>query len=158
MNFNANFHSVVSCLTDMEIFSGLLTVAVSGNMSIQQTQTRDTLENWGICHQNHDYCYGRHLYYRSQNAVLIPFWIGLDIAKSSTSVTIAFERATLNALSLLGNVINLHGVHSVLPGYCNSPNCVLIERQLEPTEFSNLCGNHNPQILRDFMDEVLSVL
>jgi hypothetical protein len=61
MNFNANFYSMVSCFSDMEIFSNLLSFAVSGCNTIQQIQTRDTLEKWGVCHQNHDYCYGRHL-------------------------------------------------------------------------------------------------
>lgn len=159
MNFNANFYSLVSCLADMGIFSGLLTVAVSNNMSIQQTQTMDTLEQWGVCHPNHDYCYGRHLYYRSKNVGLIPFWIGLDIVKNSTSVTIAFERATLNVHSLVSNVANLSpAVHSVFPGHCNPQSSFFIERQLEPTEFSNLCGNHDPKILSDFINEVLAVL
>jgi len=157
MNFNANFHSVVSCLADMERFSGLLTIAVSGNMSIQKTQTRDTLENWGICHPNHDYCYGRHLYYRTNNTgIILPFWIGLDIGKTNTFVTITFERATLKALSLVNNVVNLNAVHSILPSYCTSHNCTLIERQLVQAEFGNLCGNPNPQILTNFIDEVLN--
>jgi len=158
MYFNANFHSVVSSLTDMEIFSNLLSVAVSGNKSIQQTQTRDTLEQWGICHKDHDYCYGRHLYYRSPNSGIIPFWIGLDINKSDTFVTITFERATLKALSLDNNVVNLTGNYSLLPVHCKTQKSFFIERQLVKKEYVNLCKNHNPQIISDFMDEIFNVL
>jgi len=158
MNFNANFYNVVSCFTDMDIFSNLLSVAVSGNKNIRQIQTKDTREQWGISNQNHDFCYGRHLYCCSKKNLIIPFWIGLDINKNNTSVTLMFERVTLNTLLPQNNIANFSGVCSLVPKHCNAQSSSLIERQLVSSKFKDLCDNHNPQILSDFMDEIFNNL
>jgi len=157
MNFGGNFYNIVSSLLSMETFSNLLTVAVSGIQSIQQVQTKDTREKWGVSNPNHDYGYGRHLYYRNQN-VIVPFWIGLDITNNGTQVTLIFERATLNALSPNNQVNSMSGSHSVFPAYCNHQSSVLLERQLVPTDFTQLCNSENPQILADFLNEVFGLI
>ena len=154
MNFDSNYYNVVSSLVSMETFSNLLTVAVSGISSIQPAQTKDSMEKWGVSSVNHEYGYGRHLYYRKQN-VIVPFWIGLDITKNITQVTLTFESATLNALSPHNQVSSLPGTHSVFPAYCNPQKSVLLERQLIQTDFTQLCNSENPQILADFLNEVL---
>ena len=59
MNLKAKSYSFVSAIANLNTFSGLLTQAVSGIASIQQTQTSDKPEKWGITSKYHDYCYGR---------------------------------------------------------------------------------------------------
>jgi len=157
MNFGGSFYNVVSSLVSMETFSNLLTIAVSGIPSIQQVQTKNSMEKWGICNPNHEYGYGRHLYYIKQN-VTVPFWIGLDISKNVTQVTLTFERATLNALSPNNQVSSLPGIHSEFPNYSKHQSTVFLERRLVQTEFTQLCNSENPQILADFLNEVLGAI
>jgi hypothetical protein len=157
MNFGNDFYSVVSSLISMETFSNLLTIAVSGIPAIQPAQTKDSMEKWGVSDDYHEYGYGRHLYYRKQN-VIIPFWVGLNITRDYTQVTIVFERATLNALLPQNKISSLSGKHSEFPKYCNPQRSSLLERQLVQTEFTQLCNSEDPQILADFLNEVLGTL
>jgi len=90
--------------------------------------------------------------------MIIPFWIGLDINNNNTSVTLTFERVTLNALSPQNTIANFTGVYSLFPNHCNSQSSFLIERQLIPNEFNNLCNNDDPQILINFLNEIYNNL
>jgi len=153
-----SFYGMVSALADMEKFSSVLSQAVSQIAAIQQIQTKDTPEEWGVDHKNHDYCWGRHLHYKTSSNALIPFWVGLDIAKNGTLVAITFDRAMLKSLSPNNTVASLQGPNSVLPAHCNPQCSDLIERQLEPQQFSKLCQTSDPQILADFLNEVLGAL
>jgi hypothetical protein len=90
--------------------------------------------------------------------MISPFWIGLDITANNISITLTFERLTLNALSPQNSVANFNGVYSSFPNYCNPQSSFLIERQLLPNEFINLCNNHDSQILINFMNEIYNHL
>jgi hypothetical protein len=158
MYFDNNFYNTVSALINMEIFSNLLTSAVSANASIQPVHTKDSLEPWGVSKTNHEYCYGRHLYYNSPNNGNVLFWIGLDITQNDTYVTLTFDRKTLDAFSLTSKVTALPTGHSELPSHCKAPKSDLIERRLVNSEFRELCKNNNPKVLKDFLNEVLNVL
>jgi hypothetical protein len=140
----------------MDIFSSLLTTAMLSANNIQQIKTNDTREKWGVASTQHDYCSGRHLNVLA-NGNSVPFWIGLDIAKNDTFVTITFDRKKLNDISPNNKVASLApAVFSVLNS--NPQRSTLIERQLVNAEYTKLCNTNNPKILIDFMDEVLGAV
>jgi hypothetical protein len=130
---------------------------VANNNSILPIQIKDNFEKWGVASIQHDYCYGRHLYYKLPSGNSIPFWIGLDITSNGTFVNLTFENVILNAVSPQNTVSNLNpAIYST--SNSNQQRSFLIERRLEQTYFSQLCSTEDPKIIENFMKEVLGAV
>jgi hypothetical protein len=87
----------------------------------------------------------------------ISFWGGLDITRNGAYAAITFERALLKSLSLETAVMGIPTGLSGLPSRCTA-RAYLIERRFVPGASNRLCNTGDPQILTDFLNEVLGVL
>jgi hypothetical protein len=155
MNFNNGFYQTISAMFDLEKFSCVLTQALATIPQIQPVQTKDALGKWGVYSTKHEYCYGRHLYYKSATRGIIPFWLGLDITKNDTHIVITFEQNLINALDLKQHFAKLQAVHAQIQHHGNA---TYIEARLVPQDYTAFCSSENPQYLTDFINEVLSAL
>jgi len=156
MSFYEDFYNEVSCSVRKDIFSNLLSEAVSKNVSIRKIQTKDTPEQWGVSDLVHRYCYGRHLFYCTKNNVPVPFWIGLDIRENNTFISLTFENKLFNTLFKNFNLVNFNSNYSSLQKNANQNS--LIEIQLIQKNFKDICDNNDSQILSDFMNDIFSKL
>jgi len=156
MSFYEDFYNEVSCSIRKDLFSFLLSEAVSKNQSIRKIQTKDTPEQWGISGSIHRYCYGRHLFYCTKNNLTVPFWIGLDIRKNDTFISLIFDNKLFNALFTNFNLSNFNSNYSLLQKNTNKSSS--IEIHLIQKNFKDICDSNDSQILSDFMNDILSKL
>ena len=161
MLFSNSLNTTMKDLRDLGTYSYVVSQALGRIKSpIQAIQSADTPEPWGVSSTHHNSAYGRHLFYISPSSGIIPFWIGLSVSAKGTEIAVTFDRKLLNALGKISAIQALPGTHSCIPGYCNvkSGNTVLIEINLAAAELTQFRNNPDPQILADFLDEVLGVL
>jgi len=157
MNFKNSFRSLVSDGENLKEFSKLLTQAVSNVASIRPIQTQDTLEPWGTATTTHDYCYGRHLYYKTQWKYFLPFWIGLNDDKNGNIfVAVTFDKFLVTKLGIKSNIENLQTPRK----YSEPPTSGQdwLEIRMKSGTSNDLFKNHDATIFSNFLNEVLGVL
>ena len=144
----------------LRVFSNLMSKAVEDakqqlnltnqeSLSIpQDSQAEDSLNYWEKGRKN-NINYGRYLNTKKAG-IPIPFWIGLDITKSSVRFIIWFDKQNYQLYPTLKDVLE-----KISEGKPSLPEAW---KMLDTTSFDQFCQTSNSQILSTFIIDVLQRL